>query len=57
MRRLVNIIYGMMKYKTAYELPVVEEKSSLIRFTWFAFYCEGLRLQHRVRVKWVREYL
>ncbi|UYY91753.1 IS110 family transposase [Bacillus cereus] len=26
MRRLVNIVYGMMKYKTAYELPVVEEK-------------------------------
>ncbi|MGG5785031.1 IS110 family transposase [Bacillus albus] len=26
MRRLVNILYGMMKYKTAYELPVVEEK-------------------------------
>ncbi|PLR81428.1 IS110 family transposase [Bacillus canaveralius] len=26
MRRLVNIIYGMMKYKTAYELPVVQEK-------------------------------
>ncbi|MDV6040505.1 IS110 family transposase [Bacillus sp. SM-B1] len=26
MRRLVNIIYGMMKYKTAYELPVVEGK-------------------------------
>lgn len=26
MRRLVNIIYGMMKYKTAYELPIVEEK-------------------------------
>ncbi len=23
MRRLVNIVYGMMKYKTAYELPVV----------------------------------
>ncbi|EOO20506.1 IS110 family transposase [Bacillus cereus] len=26
MRRLVNIVYGMMKYKTAYELPVVKEK-------------------------------
>jgi len=26
MRRLVNIIYGMMKHKTAYELPVVQEK-------------------------------
>ncbi|ANC07585.1 MULTISPECIES: IS110 family RNA-guided transposase [Bacillus cereus group] len=26
MRRLVNIVYGMMKYKIAYELPVVEEK-------------------------------
>ncbi|HFJ9249624.1 IS110 family transposase [Bacillus anthracis] len=26
MRRLVNIVYGMMKYKTAYELPIVEEK-------------------------------
>ncbi|PFQ50454.1 IS110 family transposase [Bacillus cereus] len=26
MRRLVNIVYGMMKYKAAYELPVVEEK-------------------------------
>ncbi|MGN4433547.1 IS110 family transposase [Bacillus cereus group sp. MYBK69-1] len=26
MRRLVNIVYGMMKYKTAYELPVVQEK-------------------------------
>ncbi|ENB9400910.1 IS110 family transposase [Bacillus cereus] len=26
MRRLVNIVYGMMKHKTAYELPVVEEK-------------------------------
>ncbi|ARO57832.1 Transposase, IS110 family, OrfB [Bacillus cereus] len=26
MRRLVNIIYGMMKYKIAYELPIVEEK-------------------------------
>ncbi|KAA6478361.1 IS110 family transposase [Bacillus cereus] len=26
MRRLVNIVYGMMKYKTAYELSVVEEK-------------------------------
>ncbi|PFR03930.1 IS110 family transposase [Bacillus thuringiensis] len=26
MRRFVNIVYGMMKYKTAYELPVVEEK-------------------------------
>lgn len=26
MRRLVNIAYGMMKYKIAYELPVVEEK-------------------------------
>ncbi|MCP8617265.1 IS110 family transposase [Salirhabdus salicampi] len=26
MRRLVNIIYGMMKYKTAYEMPIVIEK-------------------------------
>ncbi|SCC50829.1 Transposase [Bacillus cereus] len=26
MRRLVNIVYGMMKYKIAYELPVVQEK-------------------------------
>ena len=26
MRRLVNIVYSMMKYKTAYELPAVEEK-------------------------------
>ncbi|MFP9128422.1 IS110 family transposase [Niallia sp. BSM11] len=26
MRRLVNIIYGMMKYKTAYELPIIKEK-------------------------------
>ncbi len=26
MRRLVNIIYGMMKHKTAYELPIVKEK-------------------------------
>ncbi|TKI17173.1 IS110 family transposase, partial [Bacillus cereus] len=26
MRRLVNIVYGMMKHKTAYELPVVQEK-------------------------------
>ncbi|MGH0543164.1 IS110 family transposase [Bacillus cereus] len=26
MRRLVNIIYGMMKHKTAYELPVVQGK-------------------------------
>jgi len=26
MRRLVNIVYGMMKYTTAYELPIVEEK-------------------------------
>ncbi len=26
MRRLVNIIYGMMKHKTAYELPIVQEK-------------------------------
>ncbi|MEM5601452.1 IS110 family transposase [Bacillus cereus] len=26
MRRLVNIVYGMMKYKTAYELPIVQEK-------------------------------
>ncbi|MEK5302270.1 IS110 family transposase [Bacillus sp. FSL R10-2201] len=29
MRRLVNIVYGMMKYKTAYELPVVEEKEEV----------------------------
>ncbi|WP_374699993.1 MULTISPECIES: IS110 family transposase [Priestia] len=26
MRRLVNIIYGMMKHKTAYKLPIVSEK-------------------------------
>jgi transposase len=26
MRRLVNIIYGMMKHKTAYELPIINEK-------------------------------
>ncbi|WP_405101020.1 IS110 family transposase [Oceanobacillus sp. FSL H7-0719] len=26
MRRLVNIIYGMMKHKTAYELPIMHEK-------------------------------
>ncbi|UNL86372.1 IS110 family transposase [Priestia koreensis] len=26
MRRLVNIIYGMMKYKTVYKLPIVDEK-------------------------------
>ncbi|MDQ0271303.1 hypothetical protein J2S17_003191 [Cytobacillus purgationiresistens] len=26
MRRLVNIIYGMMKHKTAYELPEIKEK-------------------------------
>ncbi|HDR7640573.1 Transposase [Bacillus wiedmannii] len=26
MRRLVNIVYGMLKYKTAYELPIVQEK-------------------------------
>ncbi|WP_102691527.1 IS110 family RNA-guided transposase [Rummeliibacillus pycnus] len=26
MRRLVNIVYGMMKYKTAYELPLIKEK-------------------------------
>jgi len=26
MRRLVNIIYGMMKHKTAYKLPIVQEK-------------------------------
>ncbi|WP_186580148.1 IS110 family RNA-guided transposase [Aquibacillus kalidii] len=26
MRRLVNIVYGMMKYKTAYKLPIVQEK-------------------------------
>lgn len=26
MRRLVNIIYGMMKQKTAYKLPIVQEK-------------------------------
>ncbi|WP_210364504.1 IS110 family transposase [Bacillus sp. REN3] len=25
MRRLVNIIYGMMKHKTAYKLPIVQE--------------------------------
>ncbi|MDR7002895.1 hypothetical protein J2Y67_005435 [Neobacillus niacini] len=25
MRRLVNIIYGMMKHKTAYELPIIKE--------------------------------
>ncbi|MDQ0233412.1 IS110 family transposase [Metabacillus malikii] len=26
MRRLVNIVYGMMKHKTAYKLPIVQEK-------------------------------
>ncbi|PLR75610.1 IS110 family transposase [Bacillus sp. V3-13] len=26
MRRLVNIIYGMMKHKTAYKLPIMQEK-------------------------------
>jgi len=26
MRRLVNVIYGMMKHKTAYKLPIVQEK-------------------------------
>uniref|UniRef100_UPI0023542300 transposase n=1 Tax=Bacillus weihaiensis TaxID=1547283 RepID=UPI0023542300 len=26
MRRLVNIVYGMMKHQTAYELPIVQEK-------------------------------
>ncbi|KSU86510.1 transposase [Bacillus sp. VT 712] len=26
MRRLVNIVYGMMKHKTAYELPIEQEK-------------------------------
>lgn len=26
MRRLVNIVYGMMKHKSAYELPIVQEK-------------------------------
>ena len=26
MRRLVNIIYGMMKHRTAYELPIIKEK-------------------------------
>ncbi|WP_186579831.1 IS110 family RNA-guided transposase [Aquibacillus kalidii] len=26
MRRLVNIVYGMMKHKTAYRLPIVHEK-------------------------------
>ncbi|WP_197276468.1 IS110 family transposase [Bacillus sp. JCM 19034] len=26
MRRLVNIVYGMMKHKTAYKLPIVHEK-------------------------------
>jgi transposase len=26
MRRLVNIIYGMMKHKTAYKLPILQEK-------------------------------
>ena len=26
MRRLVNIVYGMMKHKAAYELSVVQEK-------------------------------
>ena len=38
MRRLVNIVYGMMKHKTAYELPVVQEEgSSLIRFYMVCF--------------------
>ncbi|WP_071460638.1 IS110 family RNA-guided transposase [Bacillus massilinigeriensis] len=26
MRRLVNIVYGMMKHKIAYELPIIKEK-------------------------------
>ncbi|KOP69420.1 transposase [Lysinibacillus sp. FJAT-14745] len=26
MRRLVNVIYGMMKHKTAYELPIIKEE-------------------------------
>ena len=26
MRRLVNIVYGMMKHKTTYKLPIVHEK-------------------------------
>jgi len=26
MRRLVNIIYGMMKHKTTYEMPIIKEK-------------------------------
>lgn len=25
-RRLVNIIYGMMKNKTAYKLPIIKDK-------------------------------
>jgi transposase len=30
MRRLVNIIYGLMKYKTAYELPIIREKEEVL---------------------------
>ncbi|WP_342559059.1 IS110 family transposase [Metasolibacillus sp. FSL K6-0083] len=30
MRRLVNIIYGMMKHKTAYELPIIKEEKEVV---------------------------
>ncbi len=30
MRRLVNIVYGLMKYKTAYELPIIQEKEEVL---------------------------
>lgn len=30
MRRLVNIVYGLMKYKTAYELPIIREKEEVL---------------------------
>ncbi|MDQ0271345.1 IS110 family transposase [Cytobacillus purgationiresistens] len=30
MRRLVNIVYGLMKYKTAYELPIRREKEEVL---------------------------
>jgi len=29
MRRLVRIIYAMMKYKTAYEMPEIKEKEEV----------------------------
>lgn len=55
MRRFVNIVYGMKKYKIAYELPVVQEKKVVNKVLYgLLFYCESLRLQHRVRVKLVK---